>query len=241
MYKCCVAVKKVPQKYQPKGYRILHEDIDLIVGSKSPGVLTVAAKFDRVNTVHNALNQYVRKGNPRSRNCVFVVHRLDQATSGVLIFAKTESVQQFLKNNWKNTVKTYYTIGHGKMKDKKGIIESYLTEDEDYLIHSHKINAQKEDNQGKLAQTEFEVIKETDKFSLVKINLLTGRKNQIRVHMADKGCPVVGDEKYGKKDNFKDLYLHSYSIEFTHPFKARRMSFKADVPFYFRKLIEFDY
>ncbi len=214
----------------------MHEDVDLIVGSKSPGVLTVAAKFDRVNTVHNVLNQYVRKGNPRSRNCVFVVHRLDQATSGILIFAKTEEVQQYLKNNWKSTVKTYYTIVHGKMKDKKGLIESYLTEDEDYVIHSS--NA---DNDGKLAQTEYEVLKETDKYSLIKINLLTGRKNQIRVHMADKGCPVVGDEKYGKKDNFRDLYLHSSSIEFTHPFKARRMSFKAEVPSYFRKLIEFDY
>lgn len=231
-----MAIKKVPKKYQPKGFQILHEDIDLIVGNKAPGVLTVAAKFDRVNTVHNALNQYVRKGNPRSHKCVFVVHRLDQATSGVLIFAKSEEVQQYLKNNWKNTIKTYYTIVHGKLPKQSGMVESYLSEDEDYMVHSSK-----KDDGGKLAQTEYEVVKQTEKYSLVKINLLTGKKNQIRVHMADLGCPVVGDQKYGAKDNFKDLYLHSNSIEFTHPFKARRMSFKADVPIYFKKLIEFDY
>lgn len=231
-----MAVKKIPKKYQPKGYRILHEDIDLIVGSKSPGVLTVAAKFDRVNTVHNALNQYVRKGNPRSRNCVFVVHRLDQATSGVLIFAKTVDVQQFLKNHWSETIKTYYTIVHGKLKKKSGRIESFLSEDEDYVVHSSK-----KDDGGKLAITEYEVLKETEKYSLVKINLVTGKKNQIRVHMSEEGCPVVGDAKYGAKDKSKDLFLHSYSIEFTHPFKARRMSFKAEVPFYFKKLIEFEY
>jgi RluA family pseudouridine synthase len=228
-------IKKVPKKYQPKGFQILHEDIDLIVGNKSPGYLTVAAKFDRVNTIHNILNQYVRKGNSKSHKSVYVVHRLDQATSGVLIFAKTEDVQQYLKNNWKSTVKTYYTIVHGKLKNKKGVIESFLTEDEEYVVHSNKTS------EGKLAQTEYEVLSETDKYSLVKINLLTGRKNQIRVHMADEGCPVVGDAKYGAKDNFKDLYLHSSSIEFTHPFKSRRMSFKADVPYYFKKLVDYSY
>jgi RluA family pseudouridine synthase len=227
---------KIPKKYQPKGYEILHEDIDLLVGNKAPGFLTVAAKFDRVNTIHNALNQYIRKGNERSRKCVFVVHRLDQATSGVLIFAKSENVQNFLKDNWKSTIKTYYAIVHGKFLKKSGIIESYLTEDDDYVIHSSK-----KDNQGKLAQTEYEVLKETDTMSLIKINLLTGRKNQIRVHMADEGHPVVGDSKYGKNDRYKDLALHSSSIEFTHPFSKKRMNFKAPPPHYFKKLIDYNY
>src|ERR1043165_826356 len=122
-------INKIPKKYQPKGYDILHEDRDLFVGNKAPGVLTVAAKWNRDQTIHYALNQYVRKGNAKSRKCVFVVHRLDQATTGVLIFAKTEKVQQFLKNNWQDNEKIYYCIVFGKPKKDSGMIESYLEED----------------------------------------------------------------------------------------------------------------
>lgn len=230
-------MKKVPKKYQPKGFEILHEDLDLIVGNKAPGVLTVAAKWDSENTVHNVLNQYVRKGNPRSNKCVYVVHRLDQGTSGVLIFAKTESVQNFLKDNWKTTVKNYYAIVHGKLEKKSGTITSYLSEDDDYVVHSST-----DANSGKLAITEYTVLKETDKFSLLKINLVTGKKNQIRVHLAEQGHPLVGDAKYGKgPTNFKDLRLHSAMIEFTHPHSKARVNIKAPVPAYFKSLIDYNY
>ncbi len=230
-------MKKVPKKHQPRGFEILHEDVDLIVGNKAQGLLTVSAKWEKENTVHNLLNQYVRKGNARSQKCVFVVHRLDQATSGVLIFAKSENVQIYLKDNWKSTIKTYYAIVHGKMAKKSGTISSYLTQDEDYVIHSGK-----DSENGKLAHTEYKVLTETDKFSLLEINLLTGRKNQIRVHLSDVGHPIVGDSKYGDKNTkFHNLALHSSSIEFTHPFKRTRMTIKAPVPGYFRNLIEYNY
>ncbi len=229
--------KKIPSKYQPKGFRILHEDRDVIVGNKSPGILTVGALWEQENTIHNILNQYIRKGNSRSRACVFVVHRLDQATSGALIFAKTEEVQQYLKNNWKSTVKTYFAIVHGLLTKKSGTIESYLSEDEDYHVHSSQ-----DAGSGKLAQTQYEVLTEVAGFSLVKINLLTGKKNQIRVHMAELGHPVVGDGKYGKANTkFKNLALHSASLEFTHPFTQKRILIKASVPAYFHDLIPFDY
>lgn len=229
-------MKKVPRKYQPKGFHILHEDRDVIVGNKSPGILTVGAMWEKENTVHNILNQYIRKGNSRSRACVFVVHRLDQATSGALIFAKTEEVQQYLKNNWKSTVKTYYTIVHGHLKKKADTIESYLSEDEDYHVHSSK-----DSGKGVLAQTQYEVIQETASYSLVKVNLLTGKKNQIRVHMAELGHPIVGDVKYGKNTKFKNLALHSASLEFTHPFSKKRILVKAKVPDYFKELVPFDF
>lgn len=230
-------MKKVPRKYQPKGFHILHEDRDVIVGNKSPGLLTVGAMWEKENTVHNILNQYIRKGNSRSRACVFVVHRLDQATSGALIFAKTEEVQQYLKNNWKSTVKTYYTIVHGHLKKKADTIESYLSEDEDYHVHSSK-----DSGKGVLAQTQYEVIQETALYSLLKINLLTGKKNQIRVHMAELGHPIVGDVKYGKNTSkFKNLALHSASLEFTHPFNKKRILIKAKVPDYFKELVPFDF
>ncbi|MGZ3769483.1 MAG: RluA family pseudouridine synthase [Bdellovibrio sp.] len=229
--------KKIPKKYQPKGFTILHEDLDLIIGNKAPGILSVAAKWESENTVHGLLNQYVRKGNPRSKKCVYVVHRLDQATSGLLIFAKSEEVQQFLKNNWKSTTKTYYAIVHGHLKKKSGTISSYLAEDENYLVHSSNNS-----DEGKLALTEYVVLEEAPKFSLLKINLLTGKKNQIRVHLAGEGHPIVGDSKYGKPSaNPQNLRLHSAEIELTHPHSKKRMTFKAPVPPYFKTLIDYNY
>lgn len=252
----------IPKKYQPKGFEILHEDRDIIVGNKAAGILTVAALWEKIHTVHQALNMYVRKGQMRSSKCVFVVHRLDQATTGLLVFAKTSGVQVYLKDNWKDTVKTYYAIVHGHLAKKSDTISSYLTEDEDYMIHSTQ-NSSK----GKLSHTEYTVIKENAKYSLLKINLLTGRKNQIRVHMADIGHPVVGDDRYGpkkidksdgataspssykktaasrrqNKGSSKNLALHAWSIEFTHPFSKERMSFKAPVPGHFRTLVDYAY
>lgn len=228
--------KKIPKKYQPKGFEILHEDPDLIVGNKAPGALTVSALWNKDDTVQSALDHYVRKGNIHSKKSVFVVHRLDQATSGVLIFAKSESAQQFLKNDWKATVKTYYTIVHGKMKNKSGIIESHLTQDEGYVVQSTT-----DPEKGKLARTEFTVVKETAYFSILKINLLTGKKNQIRVHLAEAGNPIVGDEKYGKPSKHKELYLHSFAIVFTHPHTKQRLRVQAPIPSYFEKLISYGY
>jgi len=225
---------KIPLKYQPKGFKIIHEDLDIIVGIKSAGLLTVGALWEKENTVHNLLNKYIRKGNARSSKSVYVVHRLDQATTGILIFAKNLKSQEFLKNNWKQMNKTYYAIVHGQMKLSKGMIESYLSEDEDYVVQSNQ------DKVGKFSQTEYEVIKTYNNMSLLKVNLLTGRKNQIRVHMSEAGCPIVGDQKYGQKTNkFKDLALHSYSLEISHPHTRERMLFEAPLPDYFQRLVPY--
>ena len=228
----------IPKKYQPPGFDILHEDPDIIVGHKEAGFLTVAALWDKNNTIHNALTTYIRKGSTKSNKGVYVVHRLDQATSGVLIFAKSADVQSFLKHNWKTTVKNYYAIVHGKMPKKTDTITSYLSEDDDYVVHSSNNS-----DEGKLAKTEYTVVKETAFFSVLKINLLTGKKNQIRVHLADAGHPIVGDTKYGKemKTKYKNLMLHSFSIEISHPFSQKRIRFQSDVPAYFKKVIDYNY
>ena len=221
------------RRHQPKGFEILYEDKDVIVGSKAAGSLAVAALWNKEDTIHAALNTYVRKGNARSKKRVFVVHRLDQATSGVMLFAKTEQAQTFLKDNWPTTKKIYYAIVHGRLARKSGTISSHLIEDEDYVMRSTTDSAK-----GKLAHTAYTVIKETESFSLLKIDLLTGRKNQIRVHLADQGHPVVGDDKYGKSDSArKRLALHAQSLSFTHPFSGKRLTFTAPVPEYFTKLI----
>ncbi len=230
--------KKIPKKHQPPGFDILHEDPDLIVGNKKAGFLTVAALWEKKNTIHNSLISYVRKGSAHSKKEIFVVHRLDQATSGVLVFAKNPEVQHYLKENWKTTIKYYYAIVHGRMAKKQGLISSFLAEDEDYVVHSSQ-DAEK----GKLAETEYCVVKETAFFSVLKINLLTGKKNQIRVHLADEGHPIVGDIKYGKQNSTKhnELLLHAFSIEFTHPFNKKRLRIQADVPDYFNKVVNYAY
>ena len=225
-------------KYRPRGFDILYEDRDLIIGNKAAGFLTVAALWEKQKTIHGALTSYIRKGSLHSKKELYVVHRLDQATSGVLIFAKTQKAQEFLKDNWKNTVKTYYAVVLGILEQKEGLLKSFLVEDENYRVSS-VADSQK----GKLAMTEYKVVKEEAKISLLKINLLTGKKNQIRVHFSDAGHPIVGDDKYGKKSktNGKNLLLHAHSIEFTHPFSGQRMCIKAEVPHYFKEAIDYNY
>lgn len=229
--------KKPPKRYQPRGFDIIHEDHDLIVGNKSAGYLTVSANWNKDETIHAALNQYVRKGNSRSNKCVYVVHRLDQATTGVLVYAKSEQAQNFLKDNWSENEKLYIAVVEGTLKEESGMIESYLVEDETYRVRSTK-----NPSEGRFSQTQYEVLKETSKFSLVKINLLTGRKNQIRVHFAELGHPVVGDAMYGKEQNrSRPLALHAYSLTLTHPHRKTRMTFKARVPGHFKPLMPFEY
>ncbi len=221
------------KRHQPKGFDILYEDRDVIVGNKAPGVLTVAATYDKVHTVHHALNQYVRKGNARSTKRVFVVHRLDRETSGVLIFAKTDEVKEVLKAQWNVTRKTYHAVVHGRLADKKGTISSHLLEDEEYTVRPTEDAAK-----GKLSHTSYTVVKEGKKLSLLEIDLLTGRKNQIRVHLAQIHHPIVGDKKYGGgHDRFPFLALHARSISFLHPFSGKRIDIEAPAPDYFSALV----
>ena len=138
-----------------------------------------------------------------------------------------------LKDRWDETKKTYIAIVHGRLKAKEGVIASYLTENTRHVVYSTTDAAI-----GKLARTAYKVLKETPQFSLLEIDLLTGRKNQIRVHMADQGHPVVGDRKYGDNtDRFTRLALHSKSISFPHPTRDERMTIEAKVPGCFRELV----
>ena len=224
---------KIPGKYQPKGFFILYEDDDIIVGEKSPGFLTVSAAWDKGQNIYYGLNGYVRKGNSRSHKRVFVVHRLDQHTSGLLIFAKNEHAQTRLKDDWRNTKKIYYAVVHGRLAQKSGMFESYLLEDEDYVVRSIEDSVE-----GKLAKTVYTVLKETSRFSLVKIDLLTGRKNQIRVHFSENSHPLVGDAKYGPQTTrFSRLALHAQSISFTHPTSGERITFETTIPAYLLDLV----
>ncbi|MFZ4856925.1 MAG: RluA family pseudouridine synthase [Desulfuromonadaceae bacterium] len=225
--------ERPPKKYQPKGLTILHEDRDIIVVEKPGGLLTIGTERDKSRTVHSILNEYVRKGDPRSRNRVYIVHRLDRETSGILIFAKSEAAKTLLQEQWQETDKRYLTVVHGTLSDKTGTISSYLTENSAFMVYTTQ-----DQSAGKLSHTEYTVMKEIKRFSLLEIHLLTGRKHQIRAHLSEQGHPVVGDKKYGKTtDACTALALHARSISFTHPFNGRRMFFETGIPEFFTRLV----
>jgi tRNA pseudouridine32 synthase/23S rRNA pseudouridine746 synthase/23S rRNA pseudouridine1911/1915/1917 synthase len=225
--------KRPPAKYQPKGITVLHEDKDIIVVEKPGGLLTMGTERDKTRTVHTILNDYVRKGDPRSRNRIYIVHRLDRETSGILIFAKSEAVKKILQDKWQETEKRYLTIVYGSLAQKNGTISSYLAENSAFTVYSTP-----DQTLGKLSHTEYTVLKEAKGFSLLEIHLLTGRKHQIRVHLSEQGHPVVGDKKYGKgNDAYSTLALHARSISFTHPVNGRRMFFETGIPEFFTRLV----
>ncbi len=207
-------------------FQILHEDQDLFVICKEPGLLTMSYKGDRNPTAERLLTDYLRKGSSRSWLRAYTVHRLDRETSGLLIFAKSEAAQQKLKGNWKAVEKHYTAVVHGSIAEKNGKFASYLAENDDQIVYSTPDPAK-----GKWSETLYRVVQETPRFSLLDITLLTGRKNQIRVHLADAGHPVAGDAKYGKKRNrIARMALHARTLSFPHPHNGRRMVFEAPVP-----------
>jgi len=223
---------KSSNRHRPRGLEILHEDRDLFVVNKATGVLTTGTRRDEAFTAENVLSEYLRKGCARSSKRVYLVHRLDRETSGVLLFAKSEDAQQRLKDNWKATEKLYLVAVRGHLKEKRGMLSSYLAENEDLFVFSVD-----DPSRGKLSQTLYAVIKETPSLSLLKIKLLTGRKNQIRVQFAEAGHPVVGDPKYGRNDPFRErLCLHAKSIAFNHPHSGQRLFFDTPIPETFSRL-----
>ena len=225
--------KSPSKKHQPKGLTILFEDRDILVVNKTNGLLTVSTDREKEKTAYFLLNDYVRKGNARSKNRVFIVHRLDRDTSGVLVFAKNEKAKRYLQDKWKEFEKIYFAVVYGKLQEKDGLITSYLLENKAHRMYSVNDSAK-----GKFSKTGYKVVKESKKFSLIEINLFTGRKNQIRVHFSEKGHPLVGDKIYGKIDKgIKRLALHAASITLSHPFTKEKMIFEAEPPLYFKTLV----
>ncbi|MCZ8523954.1 MULTISPECIES: RluA family pseudouridine synthase [Paenibacillus] len=208
------------------GLSILHEDKDLIVVHKEAGLLSIASAQESELTAYRQLMAHVRVGNPRGR--IFVVHRLDRDTSGVMLFAKSEEVQQTLQNAWQDMVKerTYVALVDGSVKKPEGTIKSWLKESSTLKMYSSPYP-----NDGQLAVTHYKVLQTSRDFSLLEVNLETGRKNQIRVHMQDIGHPVASDKKYGSKSRVLNrLGLHARVLAFVHPVTGDLMRFETDIP-----------
>ncbi len=196
-----------------RGLAIIHEDQDLIVINKDPGVLSMAGKKPNELNAYKQLDNYIKAENPK--NGIFIVHRLDRDTSGVMIFAKNFETQQKLQDNWADVVKEriYIALVEGVVEKEEDTITSWLTANDALRVYSSPY-----DNGGKYAITHYKKIGGNDQYSLLEVELETGRKNQIRVHMQDIGHPVVRDKKYGAKTNpIKRVGLHASTLAFIHP------------------------
>ena len=215
-------------------FPILFEDRDVIVIEKPAGMLTTATRAKESNTAEEWLNDYVRKGQAKSRKRVWLVHRLDRETSGVMMFSKSEEVAETFRANWNElTEKTYLARVEGELAETHGVFESYLQEDADgYKVHSvpqplKPLKRFKPLNLPKLARTEWRKLSVEDGTTLVEVTLKSGRKNQIRVHFSEAGHPVVGDVKYGGQKASR-LYLHSVRLRFRHPHTGGWMEFRSE-------------
>lgn len=204
---------------------IVYEDNDFVVIDKPNGLLSVSAKGEKSKTAYNLVSEYVKLKNKRAK--IFVLHRLDKDTSGVLVFAKNEKIKNRMQADWNKIVtkRGYVAICEGKMKKGKAKIQSYLKENAEYMVYSSH------DRSGELAITNYNVKKSMAKYSYVELFLETGKKNQIRVHMSELGHPITGDKKYYAKSNLiKRLALHAHVFEFRHPDTLKLYTFTADIP-----------
>ncbi len=207
--------------------RIVFEDEDLIVVDKKPGVLSMSTGVEGEQTAYSIMMEHVRRHRKTDR--VYIVHRLDRETSGLLLLAKSEEAQERLQNDWNNTIidRRYIAVVEGQLEKREGRIISWLTDN----LKSMKVMSSPVDNGGKEAITNYRVIKSGERYSLVELHLETGRKNQIRVHMADLGHPIAGDKKYGAKSNpLGRLCLHAQTLSFYHPFSGQPMKFDTGIP-----------
>ena len=206
--------------------KILFEDKNLIIVYKKSGLPTIKSEKYHSN-LYSEVYDYLHKKNQK----VFIVHRLDADTSGIVVFAKNEGIRDNIQANWDNVTREYIALVHGITKDK-GVIESYLKETKTLLSYSTN------DKSGKYAKTIYERLDNNSQYSLLKIKIETGRKNQIRVHMKDNKTPILGDRKYGKKDGFRNMMLLANRIVFMHPLTKERIDIDLGIPNIFLEVIK---
>ena len=233
-----VTVLKYGKKEKGKGKEpfdlpIIYEDDDFIVINKPSGLLSIASDKEREKIAYRMLNNYVRQKDPKSR--IFILHRIDKDTSGVLVVCKNVKIRDALQKHWNERVmdRGYYAIVESAMDQPKGTFHTWLIENSTNLMFSsHK------KGEGQEAITHYEVMEDNGTYSLLDVHIDTGRKSQTRVHLKEAGHPIIGDDKYGNGVNpLKRLGLHAYLLAFEHPLTKKKMVFKAPMPKEFLELI----
>ncbi|GAB4017817.1 RluA family pseudouridine synthase [Spirosoma koreense] len=221
-----VAANRAPETTQYRGLTILYEDLYLIVINKQAGLLSMGTDKERDRTAYSILSDYTKKKDPKNK--IFIIHRLDRETSGVMMFAKSEKVQRLMQESWNATTKqrTYVALVEGVPEPSRGTITSYLRESKALIVYSSQ-----NPEHGQLSITNYNILKASADYALLELELETGRKNQIRVHMQDIGHPIVGDAKYGATHNpIGRLGLHAQVLAFEHPITGDPMRFDTPVP-----------
>lgn len=214
--------------------RVVYEDDYIIVVDKKNGLLSMATDRERTKTAYYILSEYVKKLDPRNR--IFIVHRLDRETSGLMVFAKTMDIQHQMQKNWEQIVleRKYVAVVGGTPRQEEGVVSNYLAQNSAFMVYSSD-----NPNDGELAVTHYKVLKSGGMGSLVECELETGKTNQIRVHMKDLGCPIIGDKKYGGQESpINRIALHARKIVFIHPITGKEMLFDTGVPPKFLTLLK---
>ncbi len=216
-----------PETKLASGIRIRHEDADIIVIEKPAGLLSIASPSEDEKTAYAFLTDHVRMGNTRGRERVWVVHRLDRETSGLMIFAKNEASKIALQNGWDSVEKKYLAVVEGTLPQDAGTLDSHLDESNPLKVYPAKM----EGPETRHAITHYRVAKKGKTTTLVELTLETGRRHQIRVQLTEAGCPIVGDKKYGAQTNpIKRIALHAGTLRFPHPITHQEMRFDSPLP-----------
>ena len=220
------------QVFYNRRLKIVYEDDDILVVNKGYGLLSMGNDKVKDGTAYSILKDYLKRKDPRNK--IFIIHRLDRDTSGLMMFAKNEKAKEAMQHNWNNMVlnRKYVTVVEGDVEEPHGVVRSYLGETSQFEVFSTD-----DPSQGKLAVTRWTRLKEGSEYSLLEVELDTGRKNQIRVHMKDIGHPISGDRKYGAEASpIHRLALHARTLRFIHPVTRREMLFETPVPSSFIRL-----
>jgi 23S rRNA pseudouridine1911/1915/1917 synthase len=210
----------------PPAIKVLFEDASLVVIEKPHGLLSMASDSERQRTAYAFLTDYVRGGQRRSPERVWIVHRLDREASGLMVFAKTEEAKRTLQSHWREADKRYLAVVEGNPPADQGVLASHLDESQPFKVRSAPPS-----EQTRRAVTHYCVVLRNAAHALIELRLETGRRNQIRVHLADAKCPIVGDRKYGARTNpARRLGLHASSLKFKHPLSGEVLAFESTLP-----------
>lgn len=220
-------------QFSNRRLQLVYEDDDIIVVNKGYGLLSMGTDKIKEGTAYSILREYLKEKDPRNK--LFIVHRLDQHTSGLMLFAKNVEAKEAMQHNWNNMVRRrqYVCVVEGVLDPEEGTRQSYLVENSQHIVYST-------DNpkEGQLAYTRYRTLRRGQGYTLAEVELETGRKNQIRVHMKDLGHPIVGDRKYGAKTSpIHRLALHARTLSFIHPVSGKLMSFSTPVPSSFQRCV----